>query len=243
MSKPYRLKEMSALEAREMLAERPWLIIPSGTTEPHGPHLPLGCDTLILERLADDLSARFRIIRAPAVEYGVNAAGLRAYPGSAGLRRKTLHRVMNELIEAWEEGARISEFVILTAQGVEAHQEALSTIRVAKARVQVVDIFGIDLQAFQAEPMAPVHGGELDTSLLLYLAPDTVRMGAATDYLPTAKALARYRRGGSGSLPRESPGSVVYPKLASAQKGQEVYRFILERIAGRCFPFAGGISE
>ena len=45
---------------RERLLVRPTLIVPVGTTEQHGPHLPLGCDTIIVEHLADDLSARVR---------------------------------------------------------------------------------------------------------------------------------------------------------------------------------------
>ena len=56
------------------------------------------------------------------------------FPGGASLRRRTLHRVMNELIESWEEGAGVREFVILTAQASEAHLEALSTIRTDRAR-------------------------------------------------------------------------------------------------------------
>ena len=42
--------------------------------------LPLGCDTLILEHLADDLSAAFRVLRAPTLEYGVSAASGRHLP-------------------------------------------------------------------------------------------------------------------------------------------------------------------
>jgi len=45
--------------------------------------------------------------------------------------------------------------------------------------------------------------------------------------------LARYRPGHSRRLPVGSPGSVGYPSLASAQKGEILYRFILERV-GRC---------
>ena len=73
----------------ERLRERPTLIVPVGTTEQHGPHLPLGCDTIIVEHLADDLSAEFGILRAPTVEYGVHApdAGLpRAAPRCGAAR-------------------------------------------------------------------------------------------------------------------------------------------------------------
>ena len=226
---PWRIKEMTPGGVRERLLERPTLIVPVGTTEQHGPHLPLGCDTIIVERLADDLSAMFQVPRASTVEYGVHASAS-PFPGSATLRRRTLHRVMNELIESWEHGAGVREFVVLTAQASEAHLEALSTIRTDDATVQVIDIFSLDFGSLLERPGAPVQGGELDTSLMLYLAPELVRMDLAQDFALTQSMLARYRPGHTRNLPPGSPGSVGFPSLASAQKGELLYRFILDRI-------------
>jgi creatinine amidohydrolase/Fe(II)-dependent formamide hydrolase-like protein len=138
---------------------------------------------------------------------------------------------MNELIESWEEGAGVREFVILTAQSSEAHLEALSTIRTEEATVQVMDIFALDFGPLLDQPRAPIHGGELDTSLLLYLEPDLVRMDLALDFALTPRMLARYRPGQSRRLPEGSPGSVGYPSLASALKGELLYKFILDRIS------------
>jgi creatinine amidohydrolase len=226
---PWRLKEMTPGMVGERLLQRPTLIVPVGTTEQHGPHLPLGCDTIILERLADDLSESFAIPRTPTIEYGVHAT-TRPFPGSAALRRRTLHRVMNELIESWEAGAGVREFMILTAQSSDAHLEALSTIRTDEATIQVVDIFSINLGEL-LERSGPVQGGELDTSLLLYLAPHLVHMNLARDFEAPPSILARYRPGQSRHLPAGSPGSVGYPTLASAQKGERLYRFILDRVS------------
>jgi len=224
------MKEMTPVAIGELLLRRPTLIVPVGTTEQHGPHLPLGCDTIIVERLADDLSAAFNVLRAPTVEYGVHAIS-RPFPGGAALRHRTLHRVMNELIESWEEGAGVREFLILTAQASEAHLEALSTIRTERATVQVVDIFGLDFGPLLDHPGAPVQGGELDTSVLLYVAPELARMDLALDFALTPRMLARYRPGHTQRLPEGSPGSVGYPSLASAQKGELLYKFILDRIS------------
>jgi creatinine amidohydrolase/Fe(II)-dependent formamide hydrolase-like protein len=221
---------MAPVAIGELLLKRRALIVPVGTTEQHGPHLPLGCDTIIVERLSDDLSAAFTVPRAPTVEFGVHATS-RPFPGGAALRRRTLHRVMNELIESWEEGAGVREFMILTAQASEAHLEALSTIRTEEATVQVIDVFDLDFGPLLDQPGAPIQGGELDTSLLLYLAPELVRMDLALDFTLTPKMLARYRPGHSRRLPEGSPGSVGYPSLASAQKGEVLYKFILDRIS------------
>jgi creatinine amidohydrolase len=224
------MKDMTPGAVRARLRERPALLVPVGTTEQHGPHLPLGCDTVIVEHLADDLSARYGIPRTPTVEYGVHTPA-HALPGGAALRRRTLHRVMNELIESWEDGAGVREFVILTAQANEAHLEALSTIRTNGATVQVMDVFSMEFGSLLEQPGAPIQGGELDTSLLLFLAPELVQMELAQDFALTPRVLSSYRPGHSRRLPEGSPGSIGFPSLASAQKGELLYRFILDRIS------------
>ena len=232
MSQPLHLKALLPDEVRAVLARDPRLLVPVGTCEQHGPHLPLGCDTVIVERLADELSARFGILRAPTVEYGVNTATKVPYPGNAPVRRKTLHRWLNDLVGAWEQSG-VETFVILTAHGHDPHQEALSTLRTQRARVFTVDVFALDFGAHLEDPDAPVHGGELDTSLLLYLAPELVRMVRAQDFLLEGRARARYQRGQTGRIPAVSPGSLGRPSLASREKGERLYKMIVERIAAR----------
>src|SRR5579884_1538716 len=107
-------------EVRFALERDARLLVPVGTCEQHGPHLPFGSDTIIVERLADDLSAEFEILRAPTVEYGVNTATPRPFPGNAAVRRKTLHRWMNDLLASWEE-AGVDAFIVLTAPGHAPH--------------------------------------------------------------------------------------------------------------------------
>ena len=228
---PLSLKGLPPDHVRDILAREPRLLVPVGTCEQHGPHLPFGTDSLIVERLADDLSAAFGILRAPTVEYGVNAVTRKPIPGNAGVRRKTLHRLMNDLLTAWEEGG-VETFVILTAHGHDPHQEALSTLRTRAARVFTVDVFSLDFTDLLEDPEGPVHGGELDTSLLLHLAPDRVRMELAEDFSLAPRALKKYRRG-SASIPVTGPGSVGRPTLATAEKGARVYKMILDRIATR----------
>src|SRR5947208_2116007 len=143
MNAPRHLKTLVADEVRFILERDSRLLVPVGTCEQHGPHLPLGCDTIIVERLADDLSASFDILRAPTIEYGVNTATQRPYAGNATVRRKTLHRWMNDLLGSWEQTG-VDAFIILTAHGHDPHQEALSTLRTRRARVFTVDVFALD---------------------------------------------------------------------------------------------------
>jgi len=209
------------------------LIVPIGTCEQHGPHMPLSCDTIIVERLSSDLSAQFDVLVAPTVEYGVNVVTERGFAGNASVRKKTLHRMLNDLLDTWE-STGFREFILLTAHEHDPHLEALSTVITSEARVRVVDIFGVhfgDLLEGQSEPM---HGDEVDTSLLLYIAPELVDMSLAQDYMMSRDEVRRYRRGWL-KVPEASPGSIGRPSLATAEKGRAIYERIYSRIRDRIF--------
>ena len=224
---------MRPAEVAATLAADPRLILPVGTCEQHGPHLPMGGDTLFLERLADDLSAEFQVLRAPTVEYGVNVATERTFAGNAGIRRKTLHRMLNDLVDAWESGG-VREFILLTAHDSDSHLEALETVITSTARVRAVNVFGLDFSDLLEGQVEPMHGDEVDTSLLLYVAPELVQMSLAQDYMMPFEAVRRYRRGWL-KVPADSPGSIGQPTLASVEKGKLIYDRIRSRVAERIF--------
>ncbi len=230
---PRLLKCMSPAQVGAIIADDPRLIIPVGTCEQHGPHLPVGAATIIAERLADDLSAEFGVIRAPTIEYGVNVVTERSFAGSASMRKKTLHRMLNDLLASWEANG-FREFILLTAHDHDPHQEALDTVVTSVARVRVVDVFAVNIADLLEGQREHMHGDEADTSLLLYLAPELVHMELAQDYLMSREGLRRYRRGAL-RVPKGSPGSIGRPTLASAAKGSAIYHRLRERISERIF--------
>ena len=148
------------------------------------------------------------------------------------MRRKTLHRWMNDLLGSWEQ-AGVDTFIILTAHGYDPHQEALSTLRTHQARIFTVDVFDLDFSGLLEDGDGPMHGSELDTSLLLYLAPELVHMERAQDFLLPERKVTRYQRTRLGALPKGSPGSLGRPSLATREKGERLYKMIRERIATR----------
>lgn len=230
---PRRLKELLPHQTDEILARDPRLIVPVGTCERHGPHLPPGCDTFIAERLADDLSAEFGVLRAPTIEYGVNVATGKPASGTASVRKKTLHRLLNDLLHEWE-CAGVHEFILITAHEHDPHQEALATVVTADARVRVVDALAVPLGDLLDGQAGPMHADEVDTSLMLFLAPELVRLELAQDYMLSRDELRRYRRGWL-KVPPDSPGSLGRPSLASPEKGARIYERIRSRIAERVF--------
>lgn len=232
MATPQRVKSLSPERIAAAVAADPRLIIPVGTCDVHGPHLPVGCDTILVDRLADDLSAEFGVLRAPTVEYGASDAATHGSPRPASVRKKTLHQLLNDLLASWEQ-AGVREFVLLTANGDDAHQEALATVMTLGARVRVVDAAGAGAGAPPASGRWR-RGGEAETSLMLYLAPQLVDLRLAQDNTPqpVGRRLSPWRRLRTHS---EEVRPAEGIEGASAAKGEVLYRHVRERIAEHVF--------
>jgi len=217
----YALDELTWPEVGRALARDPRLLLPVGALEQHGPHLPLGANLLVARRIAMAVSERTGILRAPPLSYGVTLGG-GPWAGSAGLRRKTFHRVLNELLGRWEDHG-VREFVVITAHRYEPHVEALLLSLTARSTTTVFDLHQIDVtDLLEADP-AGEHGGELETSLLLHLAPELVRTAEIGDFRPGERLLRKYIRGRVPTPPQESRGVVGCPTLATAAKGEAVF--------------------
>ena len=110
------LSRMTSPEARDALARTGTVVLPIGSIEQHGPHLPNGTDTMAAELVAKEVAARLDAVYAPFCPYGVTPIHA-GHPGSVTLRRETfealLEDVCSELIAAgattvvlvnWHEG-------------------------------------------------------------------------------------------------------------------------------------------
>lgn len=230
---PLRLETLTPGALANALEQDCRLIVPVGTMEPHGAHLPVGTDAIIVDRLADDLSATFGVVRAPLLPFGVNPVLKAAPAGNAALRKKTLHRLLNDLVDAWETSG-VREFILLTTHRYDPHQEAMATVVTRGARLRVVDCLGIPFPDLLAAQEMPLHADEVDTSLLLHLAPGLVRMDLAEDYMVADDPVKRYRTG-LLSVRKEHERTMARPSAATAERGAAIYARILERIAERIF--------
>lgn len=171
----HRLDELSWVELAAWFRRDPRLLLPVGSCIQHGAHLPLGTDSRITGRLARDVCRRTGILLAPMMPFGVAASEDLAYAGTAGLERKTLHRVLNELVQSWERQG-LAEVTLLTTNGNTRNIQALAMVVGDTVRVRSIDTRAIDVShVFDA---AAEHAGAFETSLMLHLAPDAVRNGS-----------------------------------------------------------------
>lgn len=216
----FAIDELPWTDIGRIIEDDPRMIVPVGALEQHGPHLPVGVNNVIARRTANAVSERLGILRAPTFSYGV-IASRGPFAGRTGLRRKTFHRVVNELLDGWEAHG-IEHFVIITAHRFEPHLEAL-LMTSGLSTQSVYDLYQIDVSDILDTDPEFEHAGELETSLMLHLAPDLVRTERARDFLPRGGALRKYTRRRVPTPPVQSGGVIGAPTLASADKGARVF--------------------
>lgn len=219
----YALEALTWPEAGRLLARDSRLLFPVGALEQHGPHLPLGANTFLAEAVARRVSNELGILRAPTFAYGVTVGGRARYAATSSLRRKTLHRAVNELLASWEDHG-VSEIVVITAHRYEPHLDALLMALTSRSRTTVIDLYAVELDddLLTGEPELE-HAGELETSVMLHLAPERVRRDQMADFAPVASDARRYVRQRMPTAPGGSQGVLGYPTRATPEKGRAVF--------------------
>ncbi len=156
------------IEAR--LRVEPRLLLAISPLEDHGPGLPVGTGLTIASAVVDEVSRRTGILRAPPFPYGVTHKSAVRRSGLASLRRKTLHRAINELLAGWEDHG-IQEFVLVTAHGSESHLDAMLMAMTSNSRTTVFDLGSVQVEEVVTKMDDP-DVARLDTALLTFLAPE-----------------------------------------------------------------------
>ena len=144
--------------------------MPLGATEQHGPHLPLDTDTRIAEAVAAGVAGRIAgAAVGPTVAIG--ASGEHAgFPGTLSIGTRVLADLLVEIVRT--AGPEFGRFVVVNGHGgnADALRAAAATCR---AEGRLLEVWSIRL------PDGDAHAGRTETSLLLHLAPDVVRLDRA----------------------------------------------------------------
>jgi len=202
------LDELTTLEVADDL-----LVVPLGATEQHGPHLPLGTDTIIASALAASLDA----VVAPALPYG--SSGEHAgFAGTLSIGREALITVLVELVRS----SAFARVVFVSGHGGNAEPLAAAVRRLRDE--------GHDVWAWSPAWGGDAHAGRTETSLLLHLAPEVVRLDRAEagDTRSWRELSPEVTIGGVAAV---SPNGVLGdPAGASSEEGARLLAAICGRV-------------
>jgi creatinine amidohydrolase len=224
-------------EAEQALTELPTVLLPVGArTKEHGQHLPLNNDWLIAEYLARRVAERTPVLVMPTVQYGHYPAFLE-YPGSVSLRRDVFRDVVIDICHSLiKQGAK--RFYVLNTgiSTLKPLTAARETLLAAGARVELTDLqtayAGLRRQV-ETQP-AGTHADEIETSMMLYIAPDVVRMDRAARDIHPDRGPGGLRRDPKADAGIYSPtGAYGDPTLATREKGQIVVEGMVEYLVGQ----------
>jgi creatinine amidohydrolase len=179
--------------------EKTIVILPVAATEQHGPHLPVGTDTMIAEGMIAETLRRIPsgldILILPTQAIGKSNEHIRS-PG-------TLTLTAAEALSAWTSigeavhRAGLRKLIFVNSHG--GNVDVMNIVaRELRVRFQIMAVtcswrrFGLPPGIYtDSEAMHGIHGGDFETSIMLHFRPELVDMAKASDFVPTSVAMAQ----------------------------------------------------
>jgi creatinine amidohydrolase len=203
------------------------LLVPVGSVEQHGPHLPLDTDTRIACAVADAAAARLGpdVLVAPAI--GIGASGEHEmFPGTVSIGTEGLRTVLVELGRSAGRWVRRTVFV-------NGHGGNLDAVGAA---VELLRAEGREVRSYSCAPpraLCPApdaHAGRTETSIMMAVAPEVVRLDLAQagNTAPLQSLLPAMRAGSVRAV--TSNGVLGDPAGATAAEGEALLAAMVDAL-------------
>ncbi len=227
------LEHLTWIEAEEAFKRYEVVVIPLGArTKEHGPHLPLNNDWIMAEYLTTRIATEIPAIIMPTLQYGYYPS-FTEYPGSVTLSLETSKNMVKEICLTLSNYGTKKFYVlntgISTLRGLEPAREALEKHGIA---LRYTNLLKVD------EELPPIleqeggtHADESETSMMLYINPETVDMAKAVkDYNPLeGRGLTRDPENLEAGA-YSATGTYGDPTLATREKGMMIVEAAVKEI-------------
>jgi creatinine amidohydrolase len=225
------LEDLTWQEAEKVLTPETIVVIPLGAAaKEHGPHLKLKNDWLIAEYLKQRIMSETNVVVAPTVNYHFYPAFVE-YPGSVTLSQDTACNMIVDICRSLAHfGPR--RFYILntgvsTVRALQPAKEKLAALGIQMTYSDLNKLHGDGAKQVSKQE-GGTHADEIETSMMLYMAPETVDMSkAAKDYDPAGQGGLTRTKSDTGTY---SPTGIFGDAtLGTYEKGKVI---VEEMVAG-----------
>jgi creatinine amidohydrolase len=216
-----RLSRMTSQQAGVAGAAGHLLAVPLGSTEQHGPHLPLTTDAEIATALVVGLSsARADVTAAPVLAYGASDEH-KDFPGILSIGAVALELLLVEL-------GRSACLTYRRVLFVSAHGGNAQAVRQAVAKLRDE---GLNVHTWSPGWRGDAHAGRVETSLMLHLAAERVQTekAVAGNCSPVAELMPQMRSGGVAAVSEN--GVLGDPAGASAGEGAQMLATAIDALS------------
>lgn len=229
-------------EAGDHLSECSLAVVPLGSTEQHGPHLPLATDHLIAESLAREAAARADVLCTPTVTVGVSAHH-RQFHGTMSVGPSAFRDYVESLSRSLADQG-VDRIVYVNAHGgnVESLREVGRRLHGDGTAYAVEWMWNESIPGLVAElfERPGPHAGPKETSLIWHLS-DLVRedeLAAAREDGCTDLAAVLTERNGArlyyDSIENSANGAFGDPSEASREKGRRLFEAATDQLVELC---------
>jgi creatinine amidohydrolase len=225
------LQDLTWVEAQALLDERSLVVIPLGAaSKEHGPHLRLDNDWVLAQYLAARVHSASEVIVAPIVGYHYYPAFVE-YPGSVTLRLQTARDLIIDICSSLSAFGPRRFYVLNTGVStLKPLSEAADALKHRGMLLRYTELRTLSTQVVRrrSQQAGGTHADEIETSIMLYIAPERVEMRKAlNDYHPGSGHLTRVP-GGNGTY--SASGTFGDATLANWDKGRELIETIMAGI-------------
>ncbi len=237
----YRYNRLTWPEMNEAIAMQKLVLLPTGSTEQHGPHLPLDVDVFLAESVCLEVGRRApdKVLVLPPVSYGLNLHHI-DFPGTihiepevfiafcVNITKSVAYHGFNKILLVNGHGSNLP-LVDLVAR---------KTLLATHSLCAAMSYYSLGVEAFEKVKETPVmaHADEFETSLYLYLAGDRVRMEQAMagndivgKYM-SSDSISPYVRFADYWGRWTQTGVHGDPTKATAEKGRLIFETVVTRM-------------
>ncbi|MCW4015673.1 MAG: creatininase family protein [Candidatus Bathyarchaeota archaeon] len=210
------------------------VIIPCGSIEEHGDHLPLATDSIQAEYVALGVARKTGCLVAPSLRYGL-CNSTRNFPGTITITFDTLRSIMTDILEDFVRNG-FKRLLVITGHAGGSHMTA---IRLAAKKVVINHMkeenrpriivcsdydFAFDLKGVEFDERDS-HAGTIETSRVMAIRPDLIKGKGAPNY----PNFPRFEI--TPDPEKYFPSGVMGdPTVAAAEKGQKINDYVIEQV-------------